>query len=145
MLLGAMNYANSMAFALTFLLAGIGLLAMHDTHANLVNLSIAAEPVAPVFAGDALQANLAIVDAVKAVADGLGATPGQVALAWVLAQGDDVVPIPGTKRRTYLEENTAAATVRLDASTLSAIDAAVRPDQVAGPRYNERMMAYIDR
>ncbi|WP_439638945.1 DUF58 domain-containing protein [Nevskia sp.] len=58
MLLGAMNYSNSMAFALTFLLAGVGLLAMHDTHANLVNLSIAAEPVAPVFAGDELQFRL---------------------------------------------------------------------------------------
>jgi len=95
----------------------------------------------PRFAGDALQANLAIVDAVRAVADGLGATPGQVALAWVLAQGDDVVPIPGTKRVRYLEENVAAADVRLTADDLARLDAAV--PAAVGERYPD--MSSIDR
>ncbi|MGA5068951.1 aldo/keto reductase [Streptomyces exfoliatus] len=89
--------------------------------------------------------NTAVAATVRELAETRGLTPAQLAIAWVLHQGQDIVPIPGTKRRTYLEENTAAAAVRLDAATLDAIDAAVRPDQVAGPRYNERMMAYIDR
>ncbi|MGI8330122.1 aldo/keto reductase [Actinomadura scrupuli] len=67
----------------------------------------------PRFADGALDANLAIVERVKAVAERHGATPGQIALAWVLAQGDQIVPIPGTKRLTYLEENAGAAQVRL--------------------------------
>jgi len=95
----------------------------------------------PRFAGDALQANLAIVEAVRSVADGLGAAPGQVALAWVLAQGDDVVPIPGTKRVRYLEENVAAADVRLSADDLARLDEAV-PAPV-GERYPD--MSSIDR
>ena len=95
----------------------------------------------PRFAGDALQANLAIVDAVRTVADAKGATPGQVALAWVLAQGDDVVPIPGTKRVAYLEENVAAAAVDLTAEDLAALDDAV-PAPV-GERYPD--MSSIDR
>ncbi|MFI8363462.1 aldo/keto reductase [Streptomyces sp. NPDC085612] len=89
--------------------------------------------------------NTAVAATVRELAEARGLTPAQLAIAWVLHQGTDIVPIPGTKRRTYLEENTAAAAVRLDAATLTAIDAAVRPDRVAGPRYNERMMAYIDR
>ncbi|SEP57338.1 aldo/keto reductase [Microlunatus flavus] len=94
----------------------------------------------PRFAGDALQANLAIVDAVKAVADSLGATPGQVALAWVLAQGDDVVPIPGTKRVRYLEENVASASVQLSADDLARLDDAV--PAAVGERYPD--MSSID-
>ncbi|MFI5542468.1 aldo/keto reductase [Streptomyces sp. NPDC051815] len=89
--------------------------------------------------------NTAVAATVRDLAEARGLTPAQLAIAWVLHQGTDIVPIPGTKRRTYLEENTAAAAVRLDAATLAAIDAAVRADRVAGPRYNERMMAYIDR
>jgi aryl-alcohol dehydrogenase-like predicted oxidoreductase len=95
----------------------------------------------PRFQGDALQANLAIVEAVRAIADELGATPGQVALAWVLAQGDDVVPIPGTKRVRYLEENVAAAAVSLTPADLGRLDAAV-PAPV-GERYPD--MSTIDR
>ena len=95
----------------------------------------------PRFQGDALQANLAIVEAVKAIADELGATPGQVALAWVLAQGDDVVPIPGTKRVRYLEENVAAAAVSLTPADLQRLDDAV-PAPV-GERYPD--MSTIDR
>ena len=68
----------------------------------------------PRFQGEALDANLGLVDEVREIADAKGCTPGQLALAWVLAQGDDVVPIPGTKRVTYLEENVGAATVALD-------------------------------
>jgi aryl-alcohol dehydrogenase-like predicted oxidoreductase len=72
-------------------------------------------------------------------------TPAQVALAWLLAKGDDVVPIPGTKRRRYLEENVAAAALRLDAAEIRRLDAALAPDRVAGPRYNERNAALVDR
>ncbi|MGW4687052.1 aldo/keto reductase [Streptomyces sp. NPDC004244] len=89
--------------------------------------------------------NVAVAATVRALAEARGLTPAQLAIAWALHQGEDVVPIPGTKRRSYLEENTAAAAVRLDADSLAAVDAAVRRDQVAGPRYNDRMMAYIDR
>ena len=95
----------------------------------------------PRFADDALQANLSIVDTVREVADALGATPGQVALAWVLAQGDDVVPIPGTKRVAYLEENVAAASVTLGADDLARLTDAV--PAAVGERYPD--MSSIDR
>ena len=95
----------------------------------------------PRFVGDALQANLAIVDAVRTVAQQQGATPGQIALAWVLAQGDDIVPIPGTKRVRYLEENVAAAAVELSPAALEQLDQAV-PVPV-GERYPD--MGSIDR
>jgi aryl-alcohol dehydrogenase-like predicted oxidoreductase len=77
----------------------------------------------PRFSADALAANQAIADRVRAVADRLGAAPGQVALAWVLAQGDHVIPIPGTKRLQYLEENLAAADLVLGDSELAELDA----------------------
>ena len=93
----------------------------------------------PRFAEDALAANLAIVETVRSIADGLGATPGQVALAWVLAQGDDVVPIPGTKRVAYLEENVAAAAVTLTAADLTELD---RTPAAVGERYPD--MSSID-
>ena len=94
----------------------------------------------PRFAEEALAANLAIVDAVRAVADAKGATPGQVALAWLLAQGDDVVPIPGTKRVRYLEENVAAAAVELTADELRQLEQSVPP--AVGARYPD--MSTID-
>ena len=94
----------------------------------------------PRFAGDALQANLAIVDAVRSMAEAKGVTAGQLALAWVLAQGEDVVPIPGTKRVRYLEENAAAAEVELTAGDLAALDAAV--PAAVGDRYPD--MSSID-
>ena len=75
----------------------------------------------------------------------LGGTPGQVALAWVLAQGHDVVPIPGTKRRRYLEENVAAADLDLSDAQMARLDAALPRAGTAGPRYGEKMMSYIDR
>ena len=86
----------------------------------------------PRFQEDALEANLALADRVRAVADRLGARPGQVALAWVLAQGDDVVPIPGTKRVAYLEENVAAALLVLDAAARAELDGLPAP---VGGRY----------
>ncbi|HEV2797772.1 MAG TPA: aldo/keto reductase [Nocardioides sp.] len=96
----------------------------------------------PRFAGDALDANLALVEKVKDIARQKGCTPGQLALAWVLAQGDDVAPIPGTKRVTYLEENVGAVGVELTADDLSALQQAVPRDAVAGDRYGD--MSSID-
>ena len=84
----------------------------------------------PRFTGDALAANLALVDAVRELAAGKGVTAGQLALAWVLAQGDDVVPIPGTKRVRYLEENVGAAAITLTGEDLAALAAAVPIDAV---------------
>jgi aryl-alcohol dehydrogenase-like predicted oxidoreductase len=94
----------------------------------------------PRFAEEALAANLAIVDAVREIAEAKGVTPGQVALAWVLAQGEDVVPIPGTKRVRYLEENVAAAAVALTPAERQQLDSAL-PAPV-GDRYPD--MSSID-
>ena len=74
-----------------------------------------------------------------------GITPGQLALAWVLAQGEDLVPIPGTKRIKYLEENLGALEVRLDADDLARIDAIFPADAAAGTRYPEAMMGALNR
>jgi aryl-alcohol dehydrogenase-like predicted oxidoreductase len=89
----------------------------------------------PRFQGAALEANLALVERVKELADEHGCSPGQLALAWVLAQGADVAPIPGTKRVRYLEENLGATEVELTDDDLKAIEAAVPRDAVAGDRY----------
>ena len=86
----------------------------------------------PRFAGENLAANIRIVEQVDAVAAELGAKPGQVALAWLLAQGDDIAPIPGTKRVAYLEENVAADALELTAEQLSALNAVAAP---VGDRY----------
>jgi aryl-alcohol dehydrogenase-like predicted oxidoreductase len=96
----------------------------------------------PRFQGDALDANLALVERIGEIAAEKDVTPGQLALAWVLAQGDDVVPIPGTKRVTYLEENVAAGGVRLDDKDLARLDEAVPRDAVVGDRYGD--MSTID-
>ena len=98
--------------------------------------------VNPRFEGDALAANLALVDAVRQLAAAKGVTTGQLALAWVLAQGDDIVPIPGTKRVRYLEENVAAASITLTASDLAALATAVPIEAVQGERYPD--MSSID-
>jgi aryl-alcohol dehydrogenase-like predicted oxidoreductase len=98
----------------------------------------------PRFAGEALDKNLVLVDRVRAIAARKGVKPGQLALAWVLAQGEDVVPIPGTKRRAYLEENSAAADVRLTAVELAELEAAVPADEVVGDRYAPQGMRSID-
>ena len=99
----------------------------------------------PRFQGANYDANMRAAKVVAELARELGATPAQVALAWVLARGSDMVPIPGTKRRSYLEENLAAATLRLAPAAMARLDATLSPEAIAGPRYNEQMMAYIDR
>ena len=99
----------------------------------------------PRFQGENFDANMRAASAVREVAVRREATPSQVALAWLLHKGDDIVPIPGTKRRRYLEENVAAASLTLDRAEIEALDRALPPETVAGPRYNERMMAFIDR
>lgn len=98
----------------------------------------------PRFQGDNFAKNLALVGQVRGIAAGKGVTPGQLALAWVLAQGDGIVPIPGTKRRKYLEENIAALDVILDAGERTALDAAFPPDAAAGTRYAEAMMGLLN-
>ena len=99
----------------------------------------------PRFQGENFDANVRAASVVRGLAEQRGATPGQVALAWLLHKGSDIVPIPGTKRRRYLEENVAAADLALSAAEMERLDAALPPEVVAGPRYNERMMAFIDR
>ena len=96
----------------------------------------------PRFQGDALEANLALVAKVRELAEIKGVTPGQLALAWVLAQGDDIAPIPGTKRVKYLEENVGAAAVELTDEELADLVAAVPRDSVVGARYGD--MSTID-
>ena len=96
----------------------------------------------PRLQGDAMQHNLRLVEAVRSLAASKEVTAGQLALAWVLAQGDDVVPIPGTKRVSYLEENLAADAVRLTDDDLQALDDAVPRDAVQGERYPD--MSSID-
>ena len=83
--------------------------------------------------------------AVRELAARKGVKPGQIALAWLLHRGDDIVPIPGTKRRKYLEENVAAADVRLSAAEMATLDAALAPGKIAGPRYNAERMLTVDR
>ena len=99
----------------------------------------------PRYQGENFDANVRAAEAVRALAVRKGVTPGQIALAWLLHKGDDVVPIPGTKRRKYLEENVAAADIRLSAADLAQLDAALAPGKVAGPRYGEKQMAQVDR
>jgi aryl-alcohol dehydrogenase-like predicted oxidoreductase len=99
----------------------------------------------PRYQGANFDANAKAAGTVQAVAKQLGATAAQVALAWLLAKGGDIVPIPGTKRRAYLEENVAAAKLELDAAQMAQLDAAMRPGNVAGPRYTEKLMATVDR
>ena len=99
----------------------------------------------PRFQGANFDANMRAAAEVREIARAHGATPAQVAIAWLLTRGDDVVPIPGTKRRRYLEENLAAAGLQLSAAELARLDSALPPGAASGPRYGERMMAYIDR
>jgi aryl-alcohol dehydrogenase-like predicted oxidoreductase len=97
----------------------------------------------PRFVGPARDANLALVDALVTVAERKGCTAGQLALAWVLAQGPDIVPIPGTKRIRYLEENVGALDVTISPDDLATIEAAVPAEAVVGDRYAD--MRSIDR
>jgi aryl-alcohol dehydrogenase-like predicted oxidoreductase len=99
----------------------------------------------PRYQGENFDANVRAAGAVRDVAAKRGAKPGQVAIAWLLAKGPDVVPIPGSKSRTHLEENAGAADVLLSAQELAALDAALSAEKVSGPRYNPRQMAMVDR
>ena len=99
----------------------------------------------PRFAADAFDHNRALVDRVRTIAQKRGVTAGQLALAWVLAKGEDVVPIPGTKRRRYLDENAAAAELRLSAAEIAELEAAVPAEAVAGDRYAAGFMHTVDR
>ncbi|SER38268.1 Predicted oxidoreductase [Faunimonas pinastri] len=98
----------------------------------------------PRFSGENFGRNLDLVAKVEEIARDKGATPGQVALAWVLAQGEDIVPIPGTKHVKYLEENVGAAAVKLTEADLRAIDAAFPKGATAGERYPEAGMKTVD-
>jgi len=99
----------------------------------------------PRFQGENFDANQRAAAAVRDLAAHKNATPGQIALAWLLHKGGDIVPIPGTKRRTYLEENAEAARIVLTAAEMDELDAALAPGAIAGPRYNERGMVWVDR
>jgi aryl-alcohol dehydrogenase-like predicted oxidoreductase len=96
----------------------------------------------PRFTGENLESNLRLAAKVREIAEQKGVTPAQLAIAWVLAQGDDLVPIPGTKRRTYLEQNAAAAEVELSDEELARIDAEL--PTVSGERYDEAGMASVN-
>ena len=97
----------------------------------------------PRFQGENFQRNLDLVAQVQSLAASKGVTPSQLALAWLLAQGNDVAPIPGTKRRKYLAENLGAVDVTLTASELAELDAAFPPDAVAGQRYQQGGMDLV--
>jgi aryl-alcohol dehydrogenase-like predicted oxidoreductase len=99
----------------------------------------------PRFAGEALEKNQVLVDRVREIADRKGVKPGQLALAWVLAQGEDVIPIPGTKRREYLEENAASAEIKLTATEIAELEAAIPLEEITGARYAAANLKAIDR
>ena len=99
----------------------------------------------PRYQGANFDANMRAATAVQELARQKGATPGQIALAWLLHKGDDIVPIPGTKRRRYLEENVASIHVKLSPDEMAQLDAALAPENVSGLRYNQQRMATVDR
>ncbi|MEP7340754.1 MAG: aldo/keto reductase, partial [Acidobacteriota bacterium] len=98
----------------------------------------------PRFAEENLKRNQVIVDAIKEIAAKKNAKPGQIALAWVMAQGEDMVPIPGTKRRTYLRENVAATEIKLTADDLAWLAEKIPADAAVGARYTEGGMKLLD-
>jgi len=98
----------------------------------------------PRFQGENFSKNLELVARVTEIARAKGITPGQLALAWVLAQGQDIVPIPGTKRRSYLEENAAAGEIELTADDLARLEQLAPKGAAAGTRYPEAMMRFVD-
>jgi aryl-alcohol dehydrogenase-like predicted oxidoreductase len=99
----------------------------------------------PRYQGENFDANMQAARAVRDIAAAKGAKPGQIALAWLLRKGDDIVPIPGTKRRHYLEENVAAASIELESADMQALDAALDPARISGKRYADWIMATVDR
>lgn len=99
----------------------------------------------PRLQGANFEANVKATQIVRDLANNKGIKPGQLALAWLLHKGNDIVPIPGTKRRLYLEENLGAAEVQLTESEIAGLDAALPPGITEGPRYTNEMMAQVDR
>jgi len=99
----------------------------------------------PRYQGANYDANVKAAQTVRDIAAAKNAKPGQIALAWIFNKNKDIVPIPGTKRRKYLEENIASLDIQLDAAQIKALDEALSPDKVSGPRYAERMMKTVDR
>jgi aryl-alcohol dehydrogenase-like predicted oxidoreductase len=99
----------------------------------------------PRYQGDNFDANVRAASAVRELAARKDATAGQIALAWLLHKGQDIVPIPGSKRRQHLEENAGAAAVALSAGDMAALDAALGAGKVSGPRYAEKQQAMVDR
>ncbi len=99
----------------------------------------------PRFFGENFDKNQALVDRVGEIAHRKACTPGQLALAWVMSKGDDIVPIPGTKRRKYLEENAAAADIGLTPEEVAELEAAIPQNEVAGDRYNAGALQAIDK
>jgi aryl-alcohol dehydrogenase-like predicted oxidoreductase len=99
----------------------------------------------PRFTGENFARNIALVEEIETMAADKGCTAAQLALAWVLAQGEDVLPIPGTKRRRYLDENIAALQVRLSSEDRERIDSILPPGAASGPRYHAAGMATINR
>jgi aryl-alcohol dehydrogenase-like predicted oxidoreductase len=99
----------------------------------------------PRYQGENYDANMKLAQIVREIGVAHGAKPGQIALAWLLRKGEDVVPIPGTKRRSYLEENLASVDIVLTDDQLAVLDEALAPDKIAGPRYGQAQMAAVDR
>ncbi len=99
----------------------------------------------PRYQGENFDANMQAARAVREIAAAKGAKPGQIALAWLLQKGDDIVPIPGTKHRHYLEENVAAGSIKLESADLQALDAALDPAKISGKRYADLLMGMVDR
>ena len=99
----------------------------------------------PRFHGENFEANRKAVEILPNIAETIGAKPSQVALAWLLGKGDFIVPIPGTKRRVYLEENAGAVDLKLSDDEVARLEAALRPEAVSGSRYNEKILAGVDR
>jgi len=99
----------------------------------------------PRYQGENFDANMRAASIVQELAKQKGATPGQIALAWLLHKGDDIVPIPGTTRRKHLDDNAGAVNVSLNEDDMAKLDAALSPENVAGPRYTEKQMAQVDR
>lgn len=119
---------------LTGRMKGVSDLAATDMRRNLPRLQ-----------GDNLDANMQAVSIVEKIAERIGAKPGQVALAWVLQKGDDMVPIPGTKRISYLEENVGAANVKLSAADMATLDEALKPGAIKGDRYAAQFQSMVDK
>jgi aryl-alcohol dehydrogenase-like predicted oxidoreductase len=99
----------------------------------------------PRFAGEAFDKNQILVGRVRTIANREGVKPGQLALAWVLAKGEDLIPIPGTKRKKYLEENSAAADIKLTPAEVAELEAAVPQNEIVGERYTAASLKAIDR